>query len=196
MGICNGLDESTSTHPTQFGNYWVNETYQERLASILEPEALKWMAKLLVASTSSAGEAWSERFSSSMSDLKNKRVAAGISGSGNPLAAEPTSGQSGEQYLSEVPYEFSAQFKGKTEMQIAGPDDVQLAMHAAPDRYTMALLGGSGIRPATDCNLWSIHNGALRSLPEIRLEISSTKVSMIESLRFESRSISAFDGWF
>jgi hypothetical protein len=61
------------------------------------------------------------------------------------------------------------------EIEIAGPDDVQLVIRPAPLRYSVGILSGAPIRPATDYQLWSIHNGALRPLPEIRLEISSTQ---------------------
>jgi hypothetical protein len=63
----------------------------------------------------------------------------------------------------------------RSEIEIAGPDDVQLVIRPAPNRYSMTIVSGSPIRPASDWQLWSIHNGALRSLTEIRLEISSTQ---------------------
>jgi hypothetical protein len=65
------------------------------------------------------------------------------------------------------------------EIEITGPDDVKLMIRPAPTVTTCAYLLNAGARPATDCQLWSINNGALRSLPEIRLEISST-----QTLRF------------
>lgn len=61
------------------------------------------------------------------------------------------------------------------EIEIAGPDDVQLIIRPAPNRYRMTIVPGSTTLPATDYQLWSIHNGALQSVSEIRLEISSTQ---------------------
>jgi hypothetical protein len=61
------------------------------------------------------------------------------------------------------------------EIEITGPDDVQLVIRPAPNRFSLGILSDSGVRPATDYQLWSIHNGALRSLPEIQLEISSAQ---------------------
>ena len=74
--------------------------------------------------------------------------------------------------MSGVRYDFSAEFKAQHEIQIAGPDDVQLTIRRAPNRYALALLSGP-IRPARDSYLWSIHNGALRSLSQVWLEIPS-----------------------
>jgi hypothetical protein len=76
--------------------------------------------------------------------------------------------------MSGVRYDFSAEFKAQPEIQIAGPDDVQLTIRPAPNRYALALLSGS-IRRARDSYLWSIHNGALRSVSQVWLEIPSVQ---------------------
>jgi hypothetical protein len=61
------------------------------------------------------------------------------------------------------------------EIEIAGPDDVELVIGPAQQRFAVSIAPPSTIRPATDCQLWSIHNNGLRSLREIQLEISVTQ---------------------
>jgi hypothetical protein len=62
------------------------------------------------------------------------------------------------------------------EIQIAGPNDVQIVIHPAPNHFSVALISrtaSSLVQPVTDCYLWKIHNGALQSLRGIHLELAS-----------------------
>lgn len=78
-------------------------------------------------------------------------------------------------FLSEGLHERPVNVMGKTDISIAGPDDLQLTIRVAPNRYAMGIVSRSPIRPARDCYLWSIQNAGLRSLSKIRLQITSAR---------------------
>jgi len=79
-----------------------------------------------------------------------------------------------------------------SEIQLAGPDDVQLVIRPASNHFNLALLSRSPLRPPTDCQVWTILNGAPRSLPQIQLEISIAQTFDDRKLAFREPVIVGF----
>jgi hypothetical protein len=98
-------------------------------------------------------------------------------------SAAPPSESSGElsasQYSQAEGKLSEVNFRVKPEIQILGPDDVQLMIRPASNRYDATILSRSAehsvIRPSTDCFLWVIQNHSLRALPEMGLEITAVQ---------------------
>jgi len=62
------------------------------------------------------------------------------------------------------------------ELTIDAADDLQLVLYPAPHHFAATLVlsrrFNPAVQPVSDCYLWRIHNRALRSLREIRLELA------------------------
>ena len=72
---------------------------------------------------------------------------------------------------------FSSELTRKIsrEIEIAGPDDARLVIHPAANHFRVSVIPQSAIYPVTDCYLWKIHNGALHSFRELRLQLTSSQ---------------------